>query len=66
MWFYRANPEKYEAHWDVYSGGELWRCYGGKNNLFYAIALFFHHLKSNMDFTFGHHNYKELINKLLR
>jgi hypothetical protein len=65
IWFYRANPEKYEVHWDIYSGGEVWLCYGGENNFFYAAALFFYHLKINMDCTFGNHNYKELINKLL-
>jgi hypothetical protein len=65
VWFYKTNPESYESHWDIYSGGETWYCLGGKNNFFYAIALFFQHIKVNMGYRFEEYNYKDLINKLI-
>ena len=65
VWFYRANPEKYEPQWNIYSGGEVWYCIGGKNNFFYAAALFCYHVKVNLSYHFGSHSYKELIDKLL-
>ena len=63
--FYKDNPNKCEGLWQIYSGGEEWRCIKGKDNFFCAIALFFYHIKQKMKCVFGYHCYKELINMLL-
>jgi len=65
VWFYKASAERSESHWNVYSGGEVWYCVAGRDNLFYAIALFLHHVKIKMGYVFYDYNYRDIINKLL-
>lgn len=45
--FYQKNPESLiEPHFDVVSGREQWMALSGNDNLFSAVALFLHHVKT--------------------
>ena len=62
VWFYQKNPESsIEPHYDVYSGGDIWQTYKGNDNLFCAIALFLHHIKTKSHGMFLQMNCNELL-----
>ena len=62
VWFYQKNPESLiELHFDVYSGGEVWQCFKGNENLFCAIALFLYHIKIKSSGMFLQMNCSELL-----
>lgn len=62
VWFYQKNPESaLEPHFEIVSGREVWPTFKGNDNLFCAIALFLHHVKTKSQGYFLHMNCSELL-----
>jgi len=64
VFFYQSSAHLIEPHFDIISGDETWYCRNGKNNFFYAVALFLYHVKTKCDGKFGRMKYRDLLSLL--
>jgi len=53
VYFRESTTESFEPHYDILSGKEVWKTPPGVDNLFCAVVLFVHHIRTKRHGTLG-------------